>query len=289
MTVIALFSLAVAESAVGEDIADTIPNGTEAILLVAFGTSHTAALGAYRNVEETVRQQAPGVEIRWAYTSRMIRRILERRGQSIDSPEEALNRLAEDGYRRVTVQSLHVISGHEYGEVRDAVQHHRSQFERLILGAPLLAGIPDAERVVDILLGSVQERRSDEALILMGHGSTHAAGLSYVALDAMLRDRDPHAFLGTVEGSPTLSQVIDRCREAGIQSAVLLPFMVVAGDHARNDMGGDEPDSWKSRLSEAGIHALPIFRGIAETDGFATLFVEHLMSARQITLDEEQD
>ncbi|MFZ2633147.1 MAG: sirohydrochlorin cobaltochelatase [Desulfosalsimonadaceae bacterium] len=252
----------------------------EAVLLVAFGVSDQGQMKPYRNLERLVKERLPDALIRWAYTSDMIRQKLAGQGVMVPSPEQAIEGLAAQGVTRLTVQSLHVIPGHEYEDVIEAVNRHRSDFKRLVVGKPLLSSVPDAEQVIDILLKNIPERKPGEALILMGHGTSHAADFTYVAMDAMLRQNDSRAFFGTVEGHPTFDDVLARCREAGVKNAVLVPFMVVAGDHAHNDMGGNDPDSWKSRLGAEGVTARPVYRGLAEVDALADVFVDHLMIAR---------
>lgn len=254
----------------------------EVILLVAFGISDDDKLAAYKNVERLVRSRVPDAEIHWAYTSHIIRKKLAKRGIIVSSPEQAVTKLISQGVSHLTVQSLHVIPGHEYEELIAVLRHHQQAFERLSIGSPLLSSIGDAEQVIDILLNNIPERGADDGLILVGHGTSHSSGFSYVAVDAMLNEKDPRAFLGTVAGYPTFDQVLADCRKSGIRQAVLVPFMVVSGDHARNDMGGNDPDSWKSMLAAEGIESRPVYRGMTEVDELADLFVDHLMSARSL-------
>ncbi|MDO9262614.1 MAG: sirohydrochlorin cobaltochelatase [Desulfosalsimonadaceae bacterium] len=252
----------------------------EAVLLVAFGVSDPKQTKPYRNLERIVKDRLPDALIRWAYTSDKIRQKLAGQGIPVPSPEQAIKDLRAQGVAHLTVQSLHVIPGHEYEDLIEAVNRHRSDFKYLVVGKPLLSSVPDAERVIEILLKNIPERKPGEALILMGHGTSHAADFTYVAVDAMLRQKDSQAFFGTVEGHPTFDDVLAHCLKAGVKNAVLAPFMVVAGDHAHNDMGGNDPDSWKSRLGAEGVAARPVYRGLAEVDALAGVFVDHLMIAR---------
>lgn len=253
--------------------------GGQALLLVAFGTTYEQALPAYENVEEVMRRRFPDRSLRWAYTSNMIRRILAERGDARDSPGQALKKLANQGFSDVAVQSLHVIPGYEYDELKAAVLAYEGRFEKLAFGAPLLNSHEDVEIIVDHILRNTPEREQGEALVLMGHGSHHAAGLLYVAFDALLREQDPLAFAGAVEGYPDLEFILAQCREAGVARVLLLPFMVVAGDHARNDMGGGGPESWDTVFRQNGIEARSVFRGLTELDGPAELFADHLEQA----------
>ncbi|MDA3894905.1 MAG: sirohydrochlorin cobaltochelatase [Desulfobacteraceae bacterium] len=260
----------------------TISDSKEAILLVAFGISNDEKLPAYKNVERLVRERLPDAEIHWAYTSHIIRKKLAQKGIVVSSPEEAVNKLISQGVTRLTVQSLHVIPGHEYDEMLAVLRHYQPEFESLSIGPPLLSSVSDAEQVIDILLKNIPERGADDALIFMGHGTSHSSGFCYVAVNAMLNEKDSRAYLGTVAGHPTFDQILSSCRKSGVQKAVLVPFMVVSGDHARNDMGGDDPDSWKSMFAAEGIDARPVYRGMTEVNDLAGLFVDHLIAARSV-------
>jgi sirohydrochlorin cobaltochelatase len=258
----------------------------EGILLVAFGTSIPEARKALDNIERRARERFPETEIRWAWTSAMIRRKLARRGESIDSPLIALAKMREEGFTRVAVQSLHTIPGVEFHQLQETVDifrrgHHA--FEAIALGPPLLASHADLERAVDGVLAAIPpRRRADEAVILMGHGSEkHAADLLYRAAAAAFAERDPLVLLGSVEGHPDLDRILARCREQKVQKAWLLPFMSVAGDHARNDLAGDDDDSWKSVLARHGIAAIPVLHGTAENDRLVDIWLDHLEAARK--------
>jgi len=254
------------------------------VLLVTFGTSIPEARTAFENIERLARARFKGTEIRWAYTSGMIRRKIARQGVNIDSPAVALARMRDEGFTHVAVQSLHVIAGAEYDELRDVTAMFRGgplAFRRLTLGLPLLASPSDMQRAVKAVLAEVPEtRNSGDAVVLMGHGSEHhPADLAYVAAAAAFRDVDPMAFLGTVEGHPTLEDVLANVTGAGIKRAYLMPFMSVAGEHARNDMLGEEPDSWKAVFTKAGIECIPILKGMAEYDAIVAIWLDHLEQA----------
>ena len=122
-------------------------------------------------------------------------------------------------------------------------------------------------------------RKKGEAVVLMGHGTDHPANALYVAMMVELRKRDPEVFLGTVEGSPDLEDVQQALKDRGIKKAFLMPFMAVAGDHARNDLAGDEADSWKSILTGAGIECVPVLQGTAEMDPVVEIWIDHLKKA----------
>ncbi|MBN2233106.1 MAG: sirohydrochlorin cobaltochelatase [Deltaproteobacteria bacterium] len=262
------------------------PPDRDGILLVAFGTSIPQARAALDNIERRARERFPETDIRWAWTSSMIRRKLARRGEVIDSPLIALAKMKEEGFTRVAVQSLHTIPGVEFHQLRETVDifrrgHHA--FGHISLGPPLLASHADLERAVDGVIAAIPpERRVDEAVVLMGHGSErHAADLLYRAAAAAFAERDPLVLLGSVEGHPDLDEILARCRERQIRKAWLLPFMSVAGDHARNDLAGDDDDSWKSVLARHGIESIPMLRGTAENDRLVDIWLDHLQAARE--------
>ncbi len=150
----------------------------------------------------------------------------------------------------------------------------------IFVGTPLLYSPADVEKTVKIMAAQFpKERKADEAIVLMGHGTPHAANIYYPALQYYFGKMDPNVFVGTVEGSPTLDDVLAGLKQRGIKKAYLLPLMSVAGDHARDDMAGDEDDSWKSVLTKAGITCVPVLKGTAEYDAIADLWLDHLRIA----------
>ncbi|MDR0842088.1 MAG: sirohydrochlorin cobaltochelatase [Acidobacteriota bacterium] len=257
----------------------------EAILVAAFGTTVAEAREAYSRFDRATRARFEGREVRWAYTSAQVRRKLARQEIIKESVGEALAGLAKDGYRKITVLPLQVIPGVETDLVLQDIASFSGADEaggvRIAAGKPLLSGYDDALRVARALLADVpKEREQSDALIFMGHGSAHhAADLFYVALNSILRDIDGRAFLGTVEGHPTLDDVVSLCRQAGCARVWLIPFMAVAGDHVVNDMAGDEEDSWKSVLKKAGIESTPMLRGMLDNPGIRDVWLDHLAAA----------
>ncbi len=250
------------------------------ILLVTFGTSVPRAQAAFDNIGKRVRAAFPDAPVRWAYTSSIIREKLAKAGQYLDAPEIALAKLMDESYKRVAVQSLHMIPGAEFHDLQVNAGAFRGMvdgFDRLLIGHPALSTAADLDKVVDAVFRIVPpERKADEAVVLMGHGTHHPANVYYEAMMYRLQQRDPLVFMGTVEGTPTLADVKTMLLERGVQKAYLMPFMSVAGDHALNDMAGDDPDSWKSVLTEAGIECVPVTKGLAEFDPFADIWVDHL-------------
>jgi sirohydrochlorin cobaltochelatase len=138
----------------------------------------------------------------------------------------------------------------------------------------------DMQRTVEAILSVIpQERQKDEAVVLMGHGTHHPSNAFYAALMFQLQLKDPNIFVGTVEGYPEVDLILELMKNNKIKKAYLIPFMSVAGDHAKNDMAGDEEDSWKSIISKAGIDCVPILKGTAEFDPFVDIWVDHVGGA----------
>jgi sirohydrochlorin cobaltochelatase len=249
------------------------------ILLVAFGSSEASAQVSFENIAEKTKAAYPDIPVRWAYTSTVIRKKLARQGKLLDSPEVALAKMQDDDFTHVAVQSLHTIGGEEYHDLRRTVGAFKIMggFQRIILGYPLLATQKDMERAVDAILENVPAaRKPDEAVVLMGHGTHHPSNAFYAALMFQVQLKDPNIFVGTVEGYPEVDLIRELLLKNKIKKAYLMPFMSVAGDHAKNDMAGDEDDSWKSILTKAGIECVTVMKGTAEFDNFVDIWVDHL-------------
>jgi sirohydrochlorin cobaltochelatase len=249
------------------------------ILLVAFGSSEPSAQVSFQNLDKKTKAAFPGIPVRWAYTSHIIRKKLAKQGTSLDSPEVALAKLMDDGFTHVAVQSLHTIGGQEYHDLRRTVGAFKMMggFHRIILGNPLLATQEDMQRAVDAILKTIpQDRQKGDAVVLMGHGTHHPSNAFYAAMMFQLQLKDPNIFVGTVEGYPEIDDIKKMLLEKNIKKGYLMPFMSVAGDHAKNDMAGDEEDSWKSVLTKAGIECVPILKGTAEYDSFIDIWVSHI-------------
>ncbi len=276
--VLLLFILSVTTAMAGSSHGHKTPKKV-GILLVAFGSSEDSAQVSFENIDQKVKQVYPDIPVRWAYTSYIIREKLAKAGQVLDSPEVALAKMRDEKFTHVAVQSLHTIGGSEYHDLRRSVGAFKIMggFEKIILGYPLMATQKDMERTVDAVLATLpKERKKDEAVVLMGHGSHHPSNAFYAALMFQLQLKDPNIFVGTVEGYPELDLIQELLLRKKIKKAYLMPFMSVAGDHAKNDMAGDEDDSWKSVLTRAGINCVPVLKGTAEFDAFVDIWGDHV-------------
>jgi sirohydrochlorin cobaltochelatase len=250
------------------------------ILLVTFGTSYEDAGVAFKNIEEELKKSFPGMEVRWAYTSNIIRKKLKKEGKHIDSPAEALTKMAADGYTHIAVQSLHIIPGEEYENLEKTVvafKHMPKNAKNVVLGSPLLYHAEDIKSTVDAISDILPLNiKKDEALLMMGHGTHHPANVYYAGTQHYLLQKSQNHFLATVEGSPELKDVLPKLVKQQIKKVWLMPFMSVAGDHAQNDMAGDEPESWKSQLEARGYKVEIIMKGLAEYDDIVAIWITHL-------------
>lgn len=257
-----------------------------AILLVTFGTSVAKAQAAFANIEKQVKAAFPASDIRWAYTSKIIRKKLGQSGIQIDSPETALAKLMDEGCTKVVVQSLHMIPGAEFHEIYANSRlfgQMAGGMDKVVVSPPLLTSDESMERMLDALLADVvpKDRQPGEAVVFMGHGTHHPSDAIYSALMYKLQQRDANMYIGTVEGHPTFDEVKAMLLKKGVKKAFLIPLMTVAGDHALNDMAGDEPDSWKSQLAKAGIQSQPVLKGLAEFNPLVTLWIDNLKIAME--------
>jgi len=262
-----------------------------AILLVAFGTSVPEAQSAFDRIQAKTVEAFPGEEIRWAYTSGFIRAKLSREGRMLDSPEAALARLKDEGFSQVAVLSLHVFPGQEFHDLyRTAMLFTQMAkgFRRVVVARPLLSSYDDLVRTARALLLQIPGRRqSDEAVLFMGHGNQrHPADLVYAAMNHVLSDLSEHVYVATVQGRPSLEDFLPRLQAGKSTRAWLLPFMTVAGEHARKDMAGDGPDSWRSVLARNGIDCEVQLAGIAENPAIVEIWLDHLRDALRLFDDE---
>jgi sirohydrochlorin cobaltochelatase len=254
----------------------------KAILLVAFGSSAESAQVSFENIDKSVKSTYPNVPVKWAFTSHIIRQKLAKQGKILDSPVVALAKMVDEGFTHVAVQSLHTIAGAEYHDLSRIVGSFKSMggFESIVLGYPLLGTQADMVKTVDAILATIpRERKKEEAVVLMGHGTHHPANAFYAALMFQVQLKDPNVYIGTVAGYPELDTVLTLLKKNQIKKAYLMPFMSVAGDHAKNDMASEEDDSWKSVITKTGIECIPILKGTAEFNQFVDIWVDHLGEA----------
>ncbi len=256
----------------------------KALLLVTFGTSIPEAQKAFTHIDEMARKAFPDLTIRWAYTSKIIRTKLAKEGKILDSPELALAKLMAEGYSHVAVLSLHVIPGEEFHALTkntNLFSLMEKGFSHVLIAPPLLSSADDLQKVADAMLKHLPpSRKPNDAVIFMGHGSgKHPADTIYLAMNAVFSKKDPYVYLATVEGHPSLDEIIPELSAKKVKKVFLLPFMTVAGDHARNDMAGDDPASWKSLLTAKGFSCEAVMTGMAEYPEIVEIWFDHLREA----------
>ncbi len=253
------------------------------ILLVAFGTTVPEAQISFENIERSVKKIFPGIPVRWGYTSRTIIRKMGEKGKHLATPEEALSSMMRENFTHVAVQSFHVMPGAEFHGLVKNVQRFAGMskgLKKVIVGYPLMSSSEDVQRVAETFLRIIPpERRKRDAVVFMGHGTYHPANVYYAALNYHVQKLDPNVFVGTVEGWPEIDDITTDLKKNRIEKAYLMPFMTVAGDHARNDMAGPDENSWKSILEKEGIKCVPVLKGTAEFQEFVDIWVDHLKSA----------
>ena len=251
----------------------------EGILLVAFGTSVESALVSYKNVEEQVKKAFPDHPILWAWTAHSLLKKNPSQN-SVLSPQEALAKFATEGIKKVSVLSLHVIPGQEYFNLiatAAAFQGLPKGLEQVNLTVPLLYDTGSVATMAEVLLRNIPKaRKPGEAVLLVGHGTHHPGGVYYPALQYYVSEKDPNVFIGTIEGDLDIKSLLKKIKAKGIKTVWMAPLMVVAGDHATNDLFGDEPDSWKQLFAAQGIKVQPIAKGLGEYPDIVNLWVEGL-------------
>lgn len=251
-----------------------------AVLAVSFGTSYENTRKKTLDViEREIREAYPDRAFYRAWTSGMIRKkIRERDGICIPGVKEALEQMKEDGIRQIAVQPTHMMNGLEYWKLYREISEERDSFAQVSIGKPLLTELKDCDRVLRELLKEIPVSE-EEALVLMGHGSLHYANFVYGALDYRLKELGyRNVSVGTVEAWPSLESVLRQVNAQRPERVILAPFMMVAGDHVRNDLAGEE-GSWKSRFLAEGYPVECVLKGLGEYPGIRKILMEHLQDA----------
>lgn len=252
------------------------------LLVVSFGTSYEATRKAtLEAIEQDLQRAFPGRIFYRAWTSpRILKKIRETQGLSYDTVTQALERMLGEGIDDLLVQPTHMLAGAEYTALAATLGAYRPRFRRLALGKPLLAGpegIPPLAAALEEIFGIVGQ---DEMLALMGHGSAQEPFPAYVTLDQQFKaDGYPNFAVGTVEFTPGIAPVLRQARAERPKRIYLAPLLVVAGDHALNDMAGTDPDSWQNQLAGGGTEVVSILRGLGEYPAIRALYVARAKQA----------
>lgn len=254
--------------------------GNQAILVVSFGTSYNdsreATIGA---IENAIAEAFPEYEVRRAFTSQIIiDKLKERDGLEIDNVEEALDRAVADGIKTLVVQPTHLMNGFEYTDLETALKDYEGKFEKVVLAQPLLTSDADFDAVISAITEhTVSYDDGETAICFMGHGTEADSNAVYAKLQEKITAAGfENYFIGTVEAEPSLEDVLAAVKEKGNYKKVILePLMVVAGDHANNDMAGDEEDSWKSTFEAEGFEVECLLEGLGQNEAIQKIYVEH--------------
>ncbi len=255
----------------------------DAIVVMSFGTTYADSRKA--TIEKTVEEiQAahPGTKVVLAFTSHIIvDRIQKNEGIKIPTPEEALAQLKEEGYTRVALTSLDLIPGMEYAYDSAIFDTYKGQFKKMTLGTSLMYWMgqegqrDDVKEALSAIRTEFPKTGKKDAVLLMNHGTPHPANAYYAVMQDRLQEMGmDNVLIYTVEGTPSLEDVMTKLKGKGIKNVTLIPMMMVAGDHANNDMAGAEPESHKSILEKDGFHVSTYIHGLGENEQVRKLFVD---------------
>lgn len=249
-----------------------------AILTVSFGTSHAdtcaKTIGA---IEDAIRKQYPQYSFYRAWTSSFIRKKMKNSaGIHIFSVREALNQMIKDGITEVVVQPTHIVHGIENVQMVKEIESVQSSFEKMAVSLPLLSRKEDVECVADFLMDE-WKTGENEFVVFVGHGTKQQSNSAYAALNEQIREKGiSNMGVGVLKGLPTIEDIIAVAEKTNARKIVLVPFMIVAGDHAKNDMSGEEEDSWKSVFEKEGYEVRCVLKGLGEYDRIRRMFLAHL-------------
>lgn len=279
--------------------------GENELLVVSFGTSYNdSRVEDIKGIEDALQEAYPDWAVRRAFTAQIIiNHVQARDGEVIDNMQQALDRAVENGVKNLVVQPTHLMHGAEYDEMAEVLEQYKDKFESVAIAEPMLGEVGDDATVINedkaavaqaVADAAVQEAGFDSmeaaaedgtAFVFLGHGTSHTAKVSYSQMQTQMEELGfKNAFIGTVEGEPedtACEAVIEKVKEAGYKKVILRPLMVVAGDHANNDMAGSEEDSWKSMFEASGnfdsVDAQ--IAGLGRIDAVKQLYVDHTKAA----------
>lgn len=254
----------------------------KALLAVSFGTSYeeTRKL-TIEAIEQDLKAAFPDRQVYRAWTSRMIRKkLLERDGLQIDGVREAMERMLADGVTDVLIQPTHMLAGVEFEETVSVIRSFADSFAVIKMGRALIAGEEDLRKLCGALEKIFAEEIASGMLVFMGHGSEKNTFPVYELLQRQFEaDGHPDVSVGTVEFTPGIGLVLEKIRQRRPEKIFLTPLLVVAGDHATNDMSGDDEDSWKNQFAREGAEVTCIVRGLGEYPEIRQLYLEHAKEA----------
>lgn len=254
----------------------------KAILVVSFGTSHgDTRQRTIEQIEEDIRKAYPEYAVYRAFTSKMIIQILKQRdGIEVFTVSKAMEQMKRDGITDIVIQPTHILNGIENDFMIQEADLYKKEFTSLVFGTPLLHKTEDYWKVIDAFVKRLPELSKKEAVIGMGHGTKHYSNASYAALDYMFKDRGyKNIYIATVEAYPSLNDILKKLKEKEYDKVILIPFMIVSGDHAKNDMAGSDEDSWKVILEREGFGTTCILEGLGENPDIRKILQDHVGEA----------
>lgn len=253
------------------------------ILVVSFGTSYNDSREkTIGGIEQAISDAYPDYEVRRAFTSQTVIDILKERDNiEIDNVQEAFDKLVSDGVKTLVVQPTHIMSGYEYDDLAAVVEEYKDKFDSVAIGSPLLTSDDDYTNLANALTEATSEYNTEgTAIVFMGHGTEHEANTAYTKFqDTFTASGAEDYFVGTVEATPSLDDVVASVKAKGYKKVVLEPLMVVAGDHANNDMAGDEDGSWKTTFENEGFEVECLLKGLGEIEAVQNIYVSHVKEA----------
>lgn len=257
--------------------------GESELLVVSFGTSFNDSrrltIGA---IEGALADEFTDYSVRRGFTSQIIiDHVKSRDGEVIDNVGEALDRAVANGVKTLVVQPTHLMSGYEYNDLVDEISQYADAFDQISIGEPLLTTDEDFKAVAEAIVAATSEYDDGKtAICFMGHGTEADSNGVYAHMQEIIDELGyENYFIGTVEAEPSLEDLIAAVGEGEYERVVLEPLMVVAGDHANNDMAGDDEDSWKSAFEAEGYEVVCVLRGLGEFEDIQKLYIQHAKEA----------
>ena len=286
VVIIAVLSMSMLLTGCGEkkDSGNAKASSDKEILIVSFGTSYSnsrhVTIGA---IEDAIREAYPDYQVRRAFTAQIIiDKLKKEENIEIDNVKQALDRAVANGVKTLIVQPTHLMNGLEYNDLKKELDKYKDKFDKIALGEPLLTSDEDFKQVIAAITNDTKEYLDGEtAICFMGHGTEADSNKVYATLQEKLKAAGYNDyFVGTVEAKPSVDDLIAQVKESGkYKRVVLQPLMVVAGDHANNDMAGDGEDSWVSKFKAAGFEVKPVLRGLGQNYDIQKIYLEHLKAA----------